>query len=206
MAPKKNEKSETADGTKFDPETGVVDEVEVLDDEAMFGSDAHDATPGGLTVKQIKLPAGKSVYGFFRGFLPFEYEDKKDATRGKVALNWVIIEVAHPTTKKPIGITGKIMGTVRIINDLAVAEPGDLIRIARHGQIELGRNRMWDDTVTIWPVSNNRASIALARNPVSNIAELKQWNDGVRKALPGAPIPRETPETTDAEHALNAAN
>lgn len=210
MAPKKAVEKETLeDGSRYDPETGVVDEkdaVTIENDAEMFGGAEMAGSAGGLTIKQIKIPKQASVFGIFRGFLPFEYEDKKDTTRGKVALNWVIIDVLHPKTKKPVGITGKIMGTVRIINDIAVAEPGDMVRIVRMDQIELGRNRMWDDTVTIWPAEGRKASIALARGPVSTLGELKTWNDGVRKQLPSAPVPKESSDTVDTSHILSQQN
>lgn len=194
MAPQKNGKTAPKDEPKMDVDTDIELESNIIDDE-LFG-DALAAVKGsvgdgGLTIRKIKLKAGQSITGYFRGYVPFEYEDedtklRPDAVNGKIVLCDLLLDVQHPVTGEMAGITAKLTATARIMGDMAMAMPGDRVCIARVGEIDLGKKRMWDDVVRIYPADQNRAPIAVSARVIKTHAELAGHLAQSERLLPGA--------------------
>jgi hypothetical protein len=189
-----------ADGTYTNKATGeVCDETgKPIDvNEVLFGlasdvAKAHD--DGGMTIRKIQLAEGKSIAGVFIGFAPYEYTDTRDKDKGVrvVVLSDVIIEVVHPQSLKPLGLIVKLGGTTRIIQDLALAEPGDIIKIARLGEKKINGNRMWDDVTRVYPKNPGNRKIAVSASPINTRKQLEEFRNGSGRALPASGTQRNT--------------
>lgn len=186
------------DGTFTHPFSGEVTDDKgnpIIVDQAMFG-DARDAAKqvndGGVTIKKVGLKAGQSIYGVFLGYIGYNYTDKRtknekgEVIPRQVVLSDLMLDVLHPTTGKSMGIVVKVGSTTRIMQDMALAQPGDKVRISRLGEVQISGNRMWDDIVRIYRSDLKRPLLALSATPITDQKALDAHKAGANRLLPGA--------------------